>query len=73
MCDVPQAEPLAATPDLRPRIHTRDREVEELLAHGARVEWDLRGKYGPSTGWVTLADPEGNEFCILRSQAEVKH
>ncbi len=59
--------------DLRPRIHTRDREVEELLAHGARVEWDLRGKYGPSTGWVTLADPEGNEFCILRSQAEVKH
>ena len=22
-------------------------------------------------GWVVLADPEDNEFCILRSQAEV--
>ncbi|HEX6918541.1 MAG TPA: VOC family protein, partial [Phycicoccus sp.] len=25
---------------------------------------------GPGTGWVVLADPEGNEFCILRSPAE---
>ena len=31
---------------------------------------DHRGQYGPGTGWVTLADPEGNEFCILRSPAE---
>jgi hypothetical protein len=23
------------------------------------------------TGWVVLADPEGNEFCILRSDAEI--
>jgi hypothetical protein len=23
------------------------------------------------TGWVVLADPEGNEFCILRSETEV--
>jgi hypothetical protein len=22
------------------------------------------------TGWVVLADPEGNEFCILRPEAE---
>ena len=22
------------------------------------------------TGWVTLADPEGNEFCIERGKAE---
>jgi hypothetical protein len=22
------------------------------------------------TGWLVLADPEGNEFCILRSDAE---
>jgi hypothetical protein len=27
--------------------------------------------YGPGTGWVVLADPEGNEFCILRSEAEI--
>ena len=32
---------------------------------------DHRGQYGPGTGWVVLADPEGNEFCILRSEAEV--
>ncbi|MBE7324720.1 hypothetical protein IEQ44_08645 [Nocardioides sp. Y6] len=32
---------------------------------------DLRGKYGPGTGWVVLADPEGNEFCILRSEQEI--
>ena len=30
----------------------------------------MRGNYGPGTGWVVLADPEGNEFCILRSEAE---
>jgi predicted enzyme related to lactoylglutathione lyase len=22
------------------------------------------------TGWAVLADPEGNEFCVLRSAAE---
>jgi hypothetical protein len=38
---------------------------------GAREMADLRGEYGPGTGWVVLADPEGNEFCILRSDAEV--
>jgi hypothetical protein len=41
------------------------------LAHGAKLVADFRGKYGPGTGWVVLADPEGNEFCILRSEAEV--
>ena len=37
---------------------------------GATEVGDHRGQYGPGTGWVVLADPEGNEFCILRSQAE---
>jgi hypothetical protein len=57
--------------DLRPRAATRDEELETLLAHGATVVADLRGKYGPGSGWVTLADPEGNEFCILRSEGEL--
>lgn len=57
--------------DLRPRAATRDKEVETVLAHGATLVADLRGKYGPGTGWVVLADPEGNEFCILRSEAEL--
>lgn len=57
--------------DLRPREGARDDELARLLEHGATVVGDFRGKYGPGTGWVVLADPEGNEFCILRSRAEV--
>jgi hypothetical protein len=58
--------------DLRPRADLRDTEIERLVAHGATVAGDHRGKYGPGTGWVTLADPEGNEFCVLRSEAEAE-
>ena len=56
--------------DLRPEERSRDEEVEWALGLGATLVNDLRGKYGPGTGWVVLADPEGNEFCILRSTAE---
>jgi hypothetical protein len=55
--------------DLRPTQGTRDEELDRLLEHGARIRTDLRNPDG--TGWVVLADPEDNEFCILRSQAEV--
>lgn len=57
--------------DLRPRSGSRDEEVERVRGLGATEVADHRGQYGPGTGWVVLADPEGNEFCILRSQAEV--
>lgn len=57
--------------DLRPRAGTRDEELARLLALGATQVADHRGNYGPGTGWVVLADPEGNEFCILRSDAEI--
>ncbi len=57
--------------DLRPREGTRDEEVERVRGLGATEVGDHRGKYGPGTGWVVLADPEGNEFCILRSEVEV--
>lgn len=56
--------------DLEPVEGTRDEELARLLALGAVEVSDHRGQYGPGTGWVILADPEGNEFCILRSQAE---
>jgi len=55
--------------DLRPTDRTRDEEVERVLALGATQVADLRNDDG--TGWVVLADPEGNEFCILRSDAEL--
>ena len=54
--------------DLKPAQGTRDQELERLLALGAREVADLRHPDG--TGWVVLTDPEGNEFCILRSDAE---
>ncbi len=54
--------------DLVPASGTRDEEVARLLELGATVVDDLRKPEGP--GWVVLADPEGNEFCILRSEAE---
>jgi glyoxalase superfamily protein len=56
--------------DLEPTEGTRDDELARLLAHGAVEFQDLRGQYGPGTGWVTLLDPEGNEFCILRNADE---
>jgi hypothetical protein len=36
-------------------------QVEGLLARGATFLH--RARQGPHT-WVTLADPEGNEFCV---------
>lgn len=57
--------------DLRPAERSREEEVEWVLSLGATVVADHRGIYGPGSGWVTLADPEGNEFCVLRSEAEL--
>ena len=58
--------------DLRPTDRTRDEEVARVQALGASFVADHRGIHGPGTGWVVLADPEGNEFCILRSEAELQ-
>lgn len=54
--------------DLQPSDRSRDEEVERLLALEARLVGDHRRPDG--TGWVTLADVEGNEFCVERSAAE---
>jgi hypothetical protein len=56
--------------DLRPVERTRDEEVAWAVSLGAVVVDDLGDHHGPGIGWVVLADPEGNEFCILRSLAE---
>lgn len=52
--------------DLSPVDRSRDEEVERLLALGA-TRADV-GQTGEES-WVVLADPEGNEFCVLRSLA----
>jgi predicted enzyme related to lactoylglutathione lyase len=43
--------------------HDREAEVQRILALGAR-HVDI-GQSGDES-WTVLADPEGNEFCILR-------
>jgi len=53
--------------DLKPADRTREQELARLLELGAREVADRRPD---GSGWVVLADPEGNEFCILRSDAE---
>ena len=39
----------------------REAVVERLVGLGATKLWD--GRQGPQT-WITMADPEGNEFCV---------
>ena len=53
--------------DLVPDV-ARDAAVDEIVAAGATVVADHRRP--DRTGWVVVADPEGNELCIERSAAE---
>ena len=48
---------------LRPTDRGREEEVDRILGLGASLVADLRD--GPDKGWAVLADPEGNEFCVL--------
>jgi predicted enzyme related to lactoylglutathione lyase len=52
--------------DLTTGSHDRDAEIERLLALGAR-RVDI-GQTGTES-WTVLADPEGNEFCVVRPKA----
>jgi hypothetical protein len=47
--------------DVRVGPDRREAEVSRLLELGATELW--RGSQGPHE-WATLADPEGNEFCV---------
>jgi predicted enzyme related to lactoylglutathione lyase len=49
--------------DLTTSAADRDAEIERLLAIGAR-RVDI-GQTGQES-WTVLADPEGNEFCVVR-------
>ena len=52
--------------DVNPTDRDQDAELERLLALGA-VPADV-GQTGDES-WHVLADPEGNEFCLLRTPA----
>jgi hypothetical protein len=47
--------------DLRVGVEDRDVQLQRLVDRGATVLH--HGRQGPHT-WVTLTDPEGNEFCL---------
>lgn len=54
--------------DLKPTDRSRDEEVVRIVDLGASEIADRRDPDG--TGWMVLADPAGNHFCVLRSDAE---
>lgn len=52
--------------DVTPADCTRDEEVERLLGLGAQCIDIGQG----DTPWVVMADPEGNEFCVMPGLGE---
>ena len=78
LLDLPGAAPVLFVMDRTPktvknRLHfdlrpdDRDAEVERLLLLGA-VKVDIGQVGAADVTWVVLADPEGNEFCVLRAR-----
>ncbi len=53
--------------DLRADGTTTEAELERLLALGAKPV-DIG--QSPDVDWVVLADPDGNEFCLLRGTVQ---
>jgi hypothetical protein len=49
--------------DLTSGAEDREQEIERLISLGAR-RVDI-GQTGQES-WTVLADPEGNEFCVVR-------
>ena len=53
--------------DVNPTDRDQDAELERLLGLGATpADVGQRG----DEGWHVLADPEGNEFCLLRRRLD---
>jgi predicted enzyme related to lactoylglutathione lyase len=52
--------------DIAPDDCTQDEEIARLTGLGASIVNDPR----PEFGWVTMADPEGNEFDLEKSPTE---
>ncbi|MFC4052361.1 VOC family protein [Actinomadura syzygii] len=61
----PRAGKLPLHIDVNPTDRDQDAELQRLLAIGARPA-DV-GQTGQEN-WHVLADPEGNEFCLLRAR-----
>lgn len=65
--------PVPEAKNVKNRLHIdlnpddRDAEVERLVDMGAR---HVDVGQTPDVTWVVLADPEGNEFCVLRGRKQ---
>ena len=59
----PRSERQASHLDLTVPWGSRQVEVERLIGLGAVHQWDVLDEY-PQLQWTTLADPEGNLFCV---------
>jgi predicted enzyme related to lactoylglutathione lyase len=70
ICFMPVADPKTVKNrlhlDLTTSAADRDAEIERLVSLGAR-RVDV-GQTGQES-WTVLADPEGNEFCVVRPKA----
>jgi catechol 2,3-dioxygenase-like lactoylglutathione lyase family enzyme len=56
--------------DLNATDRDQDAELERLLALGATPVDVGQGPVSDTMTWHVLADPEGNEFCLLRSRVD---
>ena len=48
---------------------TRQQEVERIVDLGATFRWEVLDEV-PHVHWTTLADPEGNLFCVAEHPPE---
>jgi Glyoxalase-like domain len=55
--------------DLTAAPGTREAEVHRLTGLGAERRWDVIGEV-PWVDWTTMADPEGNLFCVAEHPAQ---
>ena len=64
---LPVPEPKTAKNRFHPDLHTPDLDVEvaRVTALGATV----LARHDEAGRWVVLADPEGNEFCLVEHPA----
>jgi catechol 2,3-dioxygenase-like lactoylglutathione lyase family enzyme len=65
--DEPKTEHARLHVDVNPTDRDQDAELERLLAAGARL---VDVGQSAEASWHVLADPEGNEFCLLERRLD---
>jgi catechol 2,3-dioxygenase-like lactoylglutathione lyase family enzyme len=65
--DEPKTEHARLHIDVNPTDRDQDAELERLLAAGAAL---VDVGQPADASWHVLADPEGNEFCLLRTHLD---